>query len=500
MAKKRNTDPRTMMEHAIEVMRRSIPERRADGKASPKVGAVLVLPDGTVDTAYRGELRDGDHAEFTLLERKNRHRSLDGAVLYATLEPCAPGARRHPKLGCAERIVLARIKQVYVGIADPDPTVDGKGIRYMEDNGVKVRVFDKDLQDIIKGENKAFIAEALERAAADREEKPPKKVQLSPLEHAASHVGMGALSSEALEAFRNAAKIGEAAGSEGFNQRLLRQGILVESGKGGLVPSGFGLLLFGKEPRLSYPQAGLLATIHYPNGKEEPKDFVGPLVLIPREVEAWLRDKLPNVADRSSMERRSVDALPFEMVREAVVNALVHRDYAITGSKCQLIVDTDAIVIKSPGRPVPQITLEQIKAFKAPQASRNPTLHFAFGEMDMAEERGLGLRTLKKEAHAHGLPLPKYEWSDPYLELTLYRNAAGALKDLPPDKASELNKAERAGWEWLATQEEVTSGQYQAALSVSNRTAVNHLKKFEAQGLVDRLGSGPSTRYRVVRP
>ena len=50
-------DARKMMELAIEVMRRTVPEPRKDGKASPLVGAVLRKPDGTVETACRGELR-----------------------------------------------------------------------------------------------------------------------------------------------------------------------------------------------------------------------------------------------------------------------------------------------------------------------------------------------------------------------------------------------------------------------------------------------------------
>ncbi len=120
---------RQLMEQAVEVMRQSVAEPRSDGKASPLVGAVLVRPDGDVITACRGELRNGDHAEYTLLERKQRDQLLDGAILFATLEPCASGCRRHPKLGCAERIVLARIKEVYVGIEDPDPTVDRAGSR-----------------------------------------------------------------------------------------------------------------------------------------------------------------------------------------------------------------------------------------------------------------------------------------------------------------------------------------------------------------------------------
>jgi len=111
------------MEQALEIMRQSVEEPRADGKPQTKVGAVLYTPDEKVETAFRGELRYGDHAEFTLLERKNGHKKLDGSILFTTLEPCAPGARKHPKMSCAERVFAARIKQVWLGIEDPDPTV-----------------------------------------------------------------------------------------------------------------------------------------------------------------------------------------------------------------------------------------------------------------------------------------------------------------------------------------------------------------------------------------
>jgi len=53
-------------------------------------------------------------------------------------------------------------------------------------------------------------------------------------------------------------------------------------------------------------QAGLLGTIHYHDGKEEPRDFDGPMVLIPEQIEKWLTDKLPNVIDRSYMLHQQV--------------------------------------------------------------------------------------------------------------------------------------------------------------------------------------------------
>ncbi len=70
MPKKPKINPRKMMERAIQVMRESIGEARDDGKPNPLVGAVLLRPDGTTENACRGELREGNHAEFTLLERK----------------------------------------------------------------------------------------------------------------------------------------------------------------------------------------------------------------------------------------------------------------------------------------------------------------------------------------------------------------------------------------------------------------------------------------------
>ena len=80
-------DPRKLMEQAIKVMRQSVHEPRKDDKASPKVGTLLCKADGTIETACRGELCYGDHAEFTVLEKKLEHVSLVGAIVYTTLEP-----------------------------------------------------------------------------------------------------------------------------------------------------------------------------------------------------------------------------------------------------------------------------------------------------------------------------------------------------------------------------------------------------------------------------
>ena len=497
MAKAR-VDVRKLMEQAVDVMRQSIAEPRADGKASPRVGAVLWKPDGTVETACRGELRQGDHAEYTLLERKSRDARLDGAVLFATLEPCAPGSRHEPKLGCAERIVNARIKEVWVGIEDPDPKVDRKGITYLQKNGVTVHMFDRDLQEAIQEANREFIAQALERAAAARKEKP-RAVELSELEGAFANTATDDLLDEALEQYRVSAGIRDKVGSVAFYRRLAQQGLLAQE-NGRWTPTGFGLLLFGKEPRTAMPQAGLLGTIHYPDGKEETRDFDGPQILAPEQVLQWLRDKLPNPIDRSEARRKESNAALFELTREGIVNALVHRDYGIAGGKCQLVVTQDAVAIKSPGAPVEPITLEQLQSFNAPILSRNPVLHYVFARMGMAEERGLGLKSMRSGAENAGLPLPRYSWENPYLVLTIYQRPESALSSLSPGVAAVLTADERIGWVYLASRSTVTRSEYEAHLGIDKRTAQRHIQKFVDLGIVQRIGAGPSTRYEVVRP
>lgn len=489
-------DIRKFMELAIEVMRQSVFEPRPDGKITPKVGVVLVKKDGTVETAYRGELRHGDHAEFTLLERKNRSNKLDGAIMFATLEPCAPGARQHPKTDCAERIRLARIKEVWVGIQDPDPKVARKGLVYLEENGIVVHMFDRDLQEVIEKENREFLRQAMERAGAIIEKK--KSGVLSSLENKLPAAKLADFSEEALVFYRTTAQIPDKVGTEEFNRRFLQQGLLKEEGKY-LFPTGFGILLFGKEPRRAMQQAGLLAIIHYPNGKKERNEFDEPIVMIPGLLEKWLINKLPNVFDRNKMQREEQPALPFEMVREAVVNALIHRDYSIKGGKCQVIVTEDTVTVKSPGGPPSPITVEQLQKFTAPMLSRNPELHFVFARLDLAEEQGLGLSSLRDKAKEVGLPLPKYAWEAPYLVLTLYRSMDAAWRVLGSQVLKSLSKAEQKGWQWLSTQETITASGYAAACSIPKRTALNHFKRFSDLGLICRIDTGRSTKYEITK-
>jgi pyrimidine deaminase RibD-like protein len=123
----------------------------------PNVGVVIVSDKGKVlAKAYRSERKMGQHAEFVALERKLSNIDLRGTTLYTTLEPCMD-VRREEKIDCAKRIVDRGVSEVIIGILDPDIRVSAKGLLYLHENNVKVRLFPKEFEEEIKMINKQFI-------------------------------------------------------------------------------------------------------------------------------------------------------------------------------------------------------------------------------------------------------------------------------------------------------------------------------------------------------
>ena len=148
----RDAKTRDHMIRSIDLARRCESEAN---RISPKVGAIAVRNGIALGEAYRGEVENGEHAEFTLLERKLPDEDLSGATLFTTLEPCT--ARNPPKIPCADRIIARGIQTVVIGTLDHNPEIRGKGELRLQDAGVEIMKFDSDLVREIVHLNGEFV-------------------------------------------------------------------------------------------------------------------------------------------------------------------------------------------------------------------------------------------------------------------------------------------------------------------------------------------------------
>ncbi|MFH0800031.1 MAG: bifunctional diaminohydroxyphosphoribosylaminopyrimidine deaminase/5-amino-6-(5-phosphoribosylamino)uracil reductase RibD, partial [Pseudomonadota bacterium] len=131
---------------ALEGMGRTSP--------NPMVGAVIVKSDRIVGEGYHR--RAGTpHAEVHAL--RDAGRASRGAEMYVTLEPCAHEGRTPP---CVPAIVEAGIRRVFVGSRDPNPLVDGRGIRALKKAGVAVveRVLEESCRELNEAYNKFIVS------------------------------------------------------------------------------------------------------------------------------------------------------------------------------------------------------------------------------------------------------------------------------------------------------------------------------------------------------
>lgn len=189
-------------------------------------------------------------------------------------------------------------------------------------------------------------------------------------------------------------------------ERLLTNSGLMTLSAGRAVMSVNGALLFARQPNRFLPHAGVRA-VRYPGTDADcathaDENLRGPMLPLRAAdgslVESGLVEQALDFVRRNTKPSselkggRRVDRweYPLDVVREAVVNALVHRDYTIAGEDIMLSIYSDRLEVRSPGVLPSTVTIDGMKA--GVRYARNQTLVNVMRDYDYVERRGMGVR------------------------------------------------------------------------------------------------------------
>lgn len=192
---------------------------------------------------------------------------------------------------------------------------------------------------------------------------------------------------------------------EDWQRRLLNLDLLRELG-GSVVATVGGILLFGTAPNRRLPQAGITATAFPGTDKGyntvDEEEIQGPLVSSKSETGAFLDkgviDRCVDFVKRNmggsawleGAQRVRKASLPLDAVREAIVNAVAHRDYTIRGTDIEVSLYQNRLEVISPGRLPNGVTVSKMK--EGIRVSRNELLNNILRDYDYIEHRGMGVR------------------------------------------------------------------------------------------------------------
>lgn len=491
------------MKIALDEMTKSRSEH-GFSKTDPLVGAVLVAANGKeLGRAHRGNYAAGDHGEFTLLKKKLKGTDARGSSIFVTLEPCS--TRNPPKLPCAHRIVESGIARAVIGIKDPNPQIFGNGERYLREHGVKVEFFPTDLANEIRRQNRSFLTQY---------ENPPKKegerqteFQVATFEETAPvpHTDVNDLSKEAIWKYLESCKLNLAVPSDELWSHFLKLGFLVQNPEGQLIPTTAGMVVFGENPDRFISQCKIKADrlVGTPGDGTLPEqvagdgqaEITGPLSRVIDEVERFFNRHVAKVPRIEGSKRVYVPEYPWRAVREAVVNALVHRSYR-AGLNIVFRMYRDRIVIKSPGLPPNPLTLEKIRSGDAESYRRNPRIADSAFQLRYMEERGNGIPAMRKLLSEHGLAEPQFDEEAGFFVVTLPgRELAPIEIKTSREILAQLNSRQEQLLKVLDAQKKMAPIEWAEKAGISRPTANLDFRRLASLGLVEKKGKGRSTYY-----
>ncbi len=222
------------------------------------------------------------------------------------------------------------------------------------------------------------------------------------------------------------------------------------------------------------------------------KVFVGNIIDQREDAVEFVKEHIKLHAKIVETERVETWEYPIEAVREAITNAVCHRDYEIS-SNVQVRIFDDRIEVWGCG-PLPKpLTVDDLRK-KHDSILRNPLIGKCFFLIKFIEQWGTGTNRIISECLKYGLPEPLFEEVAGNLVVTFRKTkfTEDYLKQLG------LNERQIKAIHYLKENKQITRRKYSSLFNCSTRTAFNDLQAMIDKKILKRKGKGKYTYYEMV--
>ena len=285
-----------------------------------------------------------------------------------------------------------------------------------------------------------------------------------------------------------------------INRLLAEIGAITADGK----PTVCGLLLFSDYPQRWLPQSSVVFARFVGTtargeqglaGYTRREEITGS---VPRLIETtwnlvWSEMAISAVV--KGLEREETFEYPQFAVREALVNAICHRDYRLRGRRIEVRMFSDRLEVISPGGLPGFITVENIKE---EHFSRNPRLVGGLFHWGYIEELGLGIDRMMEVMEQAGHSPPRFD-ARPYSFAVALHNERTRPK--VPEWARDTNHRQARALQYIRARGSITNREFRSLIhSVSAETLRLDLADLVDKGILNKVGANKGTHYTLREP
>lgn len=193
-----------------------------------------------------------------------------------------------------------------------------------------------------------------------------------------------------------------------------------------------------------------------------------------------------------SPARIEISEIPSEALREAVINAIVHRDYFQKGANIHIGIYDNRVEIVSPGSLPKGLKIED---FGKHSLLRNPNLANLMHRIGYIEKMGTGIQRIRKLMLDAGLPPVEYTFTD-FVSVCFYREMKVDIPDNVGDNVGDKRRNKILNL--IKTNNKITARQLADKLSVSDRTIERDIEKLKENKQLTRIGTEKSGYWKIL--